>query len=55
MSPRSVYLLLCVLGLVLPYTQLVPWLLAHGFDAPGFATQLFANRVSAFFGLDAAA
>jgi hypothetical protein len=53
MSARSAYLLLCVLGLVLPYTQFVPWLLAHGLDAAGFVTQLFANRISAFFGLDA--
>jgi hypothetical protein len=52
MSARSVYLLLCVVGLVLPYAELVPWLLAHGFDLPGFGSQLFANRISAFFGLD---
>jgi hypothetical protein len=52
MSPRHAYLVLCVLGLVLPYTQFIPWVADHGLDAPRFVAELFANRISAFFGLD---
>jgi hypothetical protein len=41
-----------VLGIVLPYSQFVPWLLEHGFNFGLFFRELFANRVSAFFAMD---
>lgn len=49
---QRLYLLLCVLGFVLPYSQFVPFLLEHGFNIPLFIEQLFSNRISAFFGMD---
>jgi hypothetical protein len=49
---RTRYLFLCIAGLVLPYSQFVPWVLAHGFDGRLFVSELFANRISGFFGLD---
>lgn len=52
MKPRSVYLLLCVAGTVLPGSQLVLFLREHGLDLGLFFQQLFATRVSAFFGVD---
>jgi len=52
MRPRHVYLVLCLLGLLLPYSQFIPWLTAHGFDLPLFFQQLFANRISGFFAFD---
>jgi Terpene cyclase DEP1 len=52
MKLRHLYLLLCVLGLLLPMSQFIPWLLEHGVDPARFVSDLFANRVSAFFGLD---
>jgi len=52
MRLRHVYLIYCVLGLVLPYTQFVPWLLEHGLDLSRFIRDLFANRIGAFFGMD---
>ena len=52
MSVRLRYLILCILGLVLPYSQFVPWVLAHGFDARLFVHELFSNRIGGFFGLD---
>jgi hypothetical protein len=52
MKPRHFYLVLCVLGIVLPYSQFVPWLLEHGFNFGLFFRELFANRVSAFFAMD---
>ena len=52
MNLRWVYLLLCVLGVVLPYSQFVPWFLAHGLDLPLFFRELFANPIGGFFGMD---
>ena len=52
MSKGTRYIALCVVGLVLPYSQFTPWSIEHGFDLPLFARELFANRVSAFFALD---
>jgi hypothetical protein len=52
MRLRHVYLALCVLGVLAPYSQLVPWLLQHGLDLPLFFRQLFANQIGGFFGLD---
>ena len=52
MKLKTIYLVLCVLGLVLPYWQFVPWVLANGLNMPLFLRQLFANRVGAFFGMD---
>jgi len=49
---KTLYLLLFVAGCVLPLSQLVPWALAHGADARLFISELFANRISGFFGLD---
>ena len=52
MKLKTVYLLLCVLGVVLPYWQLAPWLAENGLDLPLFFGQLFEGRVGAFFGMD---
>lgn len=52
MRLRHVYLVLCVLGFLLPYSQFLPWLLAHGFNPSLFLEDLFANRIGGFFGLD---
>ena len=52
MKPRHFYLVLCVLGIVLPYSEFVPWLLEHGFNFGLFFRELFANRVGAFFAMD---
>ena len=52
MKARHFYLVCCVLGLVLPYSQFVPWLLEHGFNLGLFFRELFTNRVSAFFAMD---
>ena len=49
---KHLYLALCVAGAVVPYIALAPWLADHGLDVPLLARELFANRVSAFFGLD---
>jgi hypothetical protein len=52
MSPLRAYLLLCLLGTLLPYSQFLPWLLAHGLDLRLFFQELYANRIGGFFGMD---
>jgi uncharacterized protein DUF2834 len=52
MKPRHWYLGLCVLGTLLPYSQLLPFLRDHGLDLRLFVEQLLVNRISSFFGLD---
>lgn len=52
MKPKRLYLLFCVAGTVLPYSQFVPFLREHGLDFGLFSEQLFSNRIGAFFGWD---
>ena len=52
MKARYVYLVCCVLGLILPYSQFVPWLFEHGLNLTLFFRELFANRISTFFATD---
>jgi hypothetical protein len=52
MNRKAAYLILCVLGVVLPYWQFVPWAIANGLNLRLFVEQLFANRIGAFFGMD---
>ena len=53
MKLRRLYLVFCFIGLLLPYSQFVPWLMEHhALDMQLFLRELFANRIGAFFGLD---
>ena len=52
MRPKHLYLGLCVAGTLLPYSQFIPFLREHGVDLRLFFDQLFASRISGFFGLD---
>ena len=52
MKPKTLYLVLCLAGVALPYWQFLPWALQHGLNLPLFARELFANRIGAFFGMD---
>jgi hypothetical protein len=52
MKLKHTYLVLCVLGFALPYSQFVPWVIENGLHMKYFVQQLFANRVGGFFGLD---
>jgi hypothetical protein len=52
MSRKTTYVVLCVLGFVLPYSQFAPWVLENGLNMKLFFQQLFANRIGGFFGLD---
>jgi hypothetical protein len=52
MKPKTLYLVLCLAGLLLPYWQFLPWVFGNGLNLPLFVRELFANRISAFFGID---
>jgi hypothetical protein len=53
MKLRHLYVLFAVLGLVLPYSQFIAWIIEHhALDVSIFLRDLFANRISAFFAMD---
>lgn len=52
MKPRHVYLGLCFVGLFVPNSLFYPWLFEHGANPQRFVQDMFANGVSAFFGMD---
>jgi len=52
MKAKMLYLALCLAGVIVPYWQFLPWLLQHGLNMRLFAGELFANHISAFFGVD---
>jgi hypothetical protein len=52
MKPKTLYLALCLAGVLLPYWQFVPWAFQHGLNLALFVRELFANRIGAFFGMD---
>ncbi|HUM28072.1 MAG TPA: DUF2834 domain-containing protein [Anaerolineales bacterium] len=49
---KTIYIVLCIVGLVLPYVFFIPFVAANGLDLGLFTEQLFANKISAFFGMD---
>jgi len=49
---KAIYLLCAIAGLLVPYSQLVPWVAEHGLDVKLLVAELFSTRIGAFFGLD---
>jgi Terpene cyclase DEP1 len=53
MKLRHLYLAFALIGLLLPYSQFVPWIMEHhALNMSIFLSDLFANRISTFFGMD---
>jgi hypothetical protein len=53
MKLRNLYLAFALIGIVLPYSQFIPWIAEHhALDMSLFTRDLVANRVSTFFGMD---
>ena len=52
MRLKTLYLAFCVVGIALPYWEFVPWVMQHGLNLRLLLAELFANRISAFFGMD---
>ena len=51
MKVRNVYLSLAIIGVIFPYSQLIPFIMENGLDVGLMVNMLFVNRVSGFFGL----
>ncbi len=52
MNRKAIYLLFCALGIALPYSQFLPWVMHNGLSMGFFVRELFANRIGGFFGMD---
>ena len=52
MKPKTLYLALCFVGILVPYWQFLPWMWQHGLNLVLFVRELFGNRIGAFFGMD---
>jgi hypothetical protein len=52
MPLKTVYLLLSIIGTVLPLWEFSPWLLENGLNVPLFIEQMFPNRVAGAFSID---
>jgi hypothetical protein len=52
MSKQNIYLILALLGIVLPYTIFLPWLLEHGIDFSLFISEFSVNDLAQTAGLD---
>ena len=49
---KHVYLLLCIVGTVLPYSQFLPWISENGLDVSPLFEQIAGSRIAAFGWLD---
>jgi Terpene cyclase DEP1 len=49
---QIIYLILAIVGFVLPYSQFIPFLVDHGLNLSLFWSQLFANQASSADTLD---
>lgn len=49
---KAIYLLLCVIGTILPLSQFVPWLMDNGLNLALLINEISASRISSFAWLD---
>ena len=49
---KTVYLVLCILGAVIPIAVFIPFALENGFDMGLFVREMFATRVASFLSAD---
>jgi len=52
MKLKTLYLVLGILATVVIYWEFLPWLVQNGPNVSLFFQQVFANRISASFGID---
>jgi hypothetical protein len=52
MKPKSIYLVLCVLGAIVPYAVFLPWVAEHGLRVGLLVRDVFANRAAGSFAAD---
>jgi pilus assembly protein TadC len=52
MKSKTLYLVLCAVGVLLPYAEFIPWVSQHGLNLSLFIRELLSTRIGAFFGMD---
>jgi|SRR5271154_121122 hypothetical protein len=52
MTRKTMYLVMCFVGLALPYWKFLPWVAEHGLNMRLFFEQMGANSISGFFVMD---
>ncbi len=52
MNLKTTFLILCVLGFLLPLSQFIPWVVDNGLNIPLFFQEIFSTRIGGFFGMD---
>ena len=52
MKPKYIYLLIAVIGTVVPYYSLIAFLLHNGLDMELFFSHMFDKEIAAFFSWD---
>ena len=52
MRVRTIYLFLCIVGTILPFSQVVMFVAEHGLDPYEFIRQMFATRIGTSFAFD---
>jgi hypothetical protein len=52
MNLKATFLILCMLGFLLPLSQFIPWVVDNGLNIPLFFQELFSTRIGGFFGMD---
>lgn len=50
---KHIYFFLAMVGIVLPYSQFIPWTITNGMDFVKMGQAMFANQISAGIALDA--
>ncbi|MCX6793380.1 MAG: DUF2834 domain-containing protein [Candidatus Falkowbacteria bacterium] len=50
---KYVYFFLAMIGIVLPYSQFVPWTMTNGMDLVKMGQAMFVNQIAAGIALDA--
>ena len=52
MKIKYLYILFAIIGLVLPYTHMIPYISENGMDMVSLFKSQFANDATSFFGFD---
>lgn len=52
MKIKNIYLVLCLLGIIIPYASFVPWVVENGLNVPLLVNQIASSHVASFGWLD---
>ena len=52
MKIKNIYLVLCLLGIIIPYASFIPWVMENGLNVPLLLNQIASSPVASFGWLD---